>query len=574
MLILMVGIWTIWCYLTKVLGAPHAQLQPEGMLTRAARKRAMQQDNTSSSSSADPSCAGDKTACPATKRQACTSDVISPLCDIAPCFNGDAGGSGNSHNFTVFIQDWIRPGSNPEIAVKSQTGKRVEARIECHLGDKWEELPCHQRRHRLASTGDRQLDQLLDGFELAGYSIQRPLHRGHHGHILLVWHNLRKRYAVLKLLHKPWKGRDVSGADRGSEAMLWTVEVPPYMRLQHELSHPGVVAIQDTSLLGGRVCLLLEHCEAGPLEQLLNASPACLFSEGVARRYMYQLVDVLEWLHARDISHCDVSTAHLLIDQNDRLKLTDFSSAQREVGVQRVLISVGMTPGYRPPEVLQVALTTPQAVDMWQTGVVLYRMLSGRLPYPPPTRYVISDPPPGGGSDLMAAQPSSVMSAPSLTLSNYYHPMSQIAGMNHNTGQAHTAVNPSTLPTSMTAANSLLLPRTPRHRNQGPPLSGMGNDCLSNGSGISATAVLTEMQNGPNLPENAAVSLSTSAIQLLKGLLQSSPADRFTLARLRHSDWYRAGSTTTHIGNFYRVHCPRRITTSQQEADLKMQWQV
>ena len=306
----------------------------------------------------------------------------------------------------------------------------------------------------------------------------------------------------------------------------------------------------------------MEYCEAGRLLDLLNASPASLFSEGVSRRYLHQLVEVLEWLHDRDIAHCDISTNHLLVDENNRLKLTDFSCAQTQVNRQRVLLGVGSTPGFRPPEVLQVVASTPRAVDMWQLGVVLYRMLTGRMPYPALTRRLLADP----GSDMPSCrEPELTSSDPGLenytTCSNRPRTLYTLEVMvkkyvsSSSTVMGGEKPAPTPIEHSYAACSKL-------------------SDLNCEMEAVSASDLIKRMHSDLDVSVGEAVLLSTAAQQLLKGLLQAVPTERYTLARLKHSDWYRACMRIPHIGNFYRVHRPHRLTPGKLENDLKTKWQV
>jgi serine/threonine protein kinase/dipeptidyl aminopeptidase/acylaminoacyl peptidase len=118
---------------------------------------------------------------------------------------------------------------------------------------------------------------------------------------------------------------------------------------------------------------------------------------------MRQVLDALTYVHGRQVIHRDVKPSNILVDDSGNVKLLDFGTARLvDATAEAALTKTGVfafTPEYASPEQMR---GEPVAVasDLYSTGVLLYRLLTGRLPYR------IADPSPAGVAKVIAgAQP-------------------------------------------------------------------------------------------------------------------------------------------------------------------------
>ncbi len=115
----------------------------------------------------------------------------------------------------------------------------------------------------------------------------------------------------------------------------------------------------------------------------------CDFAAAVCRMGM-QMAEALQFAHLRGILHCDVKPANVLVNPYGRPLLADFNIAV-DVEKRKSGSRVGGTLGYMAPEQLALWLReSSQPVDkrsdLYSLGVVLFEMLTGRLPFPIPTQ--------------------------------------------------------------------------------------------------------------------------------------------------------------------------------------------
>jgi len=144
------------------------------------------------------------------------------------------------------------------------------------------------------------------------------------------------------------------------------------------IDHPNVVnmhAIFDTEDI---LFIVMELMEGGELyEEIVKRKT---FTEADASQLVRQLCEALQYLHKRGIVHRDLKLENLLLKKKGGLeiKLADFGLSKLYSGA--ALQTACGTPFYVAPDVLLGSGYGPP-VDMWSVGVLLYVLLSGRLPF-------------------------------------------------------------------------------------------------------------------------------------------------------------------------------------------------
>jgi hypothetical protein len=153
-------------------------------------------------------------------------------------------------------------------------------------------------------------------------------------------------------------------------------------RLASALAHPRLVPVLDAGDDRGAPYIAMELVEGTTLEQRL-ASGALPWEEAV--RIAAGILEGLQALHAAGIVHRDVKPSNVLLDAKGEPRLTDFGLALTadSTRITKTGAFIG-TLRYIAPEIMTGEPATA-ASDLWSTGFVLYRMLTGRNALDAPT---------------------------------------------------------------------------------------------------------------------------------------------------------------------------------------------
>jgi eukaryotic-like serine/threonine-protein kinase len=145
------------------------------------------------------------------------------------------------------------------------------------------------------------------------------------------------------------------------------------------LAHPNIATLYDYGEMDGRPFMAFQYLPAGSLEDRLAAGAA--LPDQDTERIARDLAAGLAYAHAHGVVHRDLKPANVLFDASGRAKLADFGIAR--VGDEAGLTSAGTvlgTAAYLAPEQAAGEPATP-ASDVYAFGLILFRMLTGRLPF-------------------------------------------------------------------------------------------------------------------------------------------------------------------------------------------------
>jgi formylglycine-generating enzyme required for sulfatase activity/tRNA A-37 threonylcarbamoyl transferase component Bud32 len=146
------------------------------------------------------------------------------------------------------------------------------------------------------------------------------------------------------------------------------------------LQHPHIQPIYDFGEHEGQPYLVMGHMPGGSLSYRIRESGTGL-PPGEAARITTQIASALDYTHGQRIIHRDVKSSNIFFDQEGDAFLIDFSIAMViEENAQPTGSVIVGTPAFMAPEIAEQKDITP-AVDIYALGVVLFEMLTGRLPF-------------------------------------------------------------------------------------------------------------------------------------------------------------------------------------------------
>lgn len=212
------------------------------------------------------------------------------------------------------------------------------------------------RRHAPAAGGAER--SVL--FHWGGLEAERLLGEGSFGEVYRAYDPWLGRHVALKLF-------------RGFDNAVGLDEARRLARLRHH----NVLSVYGCGVHDGRAGLWSELIEGRTLADAVAAEGA--LSEAEAVRVARDLAQALSVVHGAGLVHGDVKAENLMRESGGRVVLMDFGAG----GEARLLAAarlVSGTPRYLPPEVLDGAPPSV-ASDIYACGVLLYLLLSARLPY-------------------------------------------------------------------------------------------------------------------------------------------------------------------------------------------------
>ena len=144
-----------------------------------------------------------------------------------------------------------------------------------------------------------------------------------------------------------------------------------------KLKHINIVKIYEIKETLNNYYIFMEYCDKGELFHYIVSKHR--IEENEASYFFYQLINGLEYIHANNIVHRDLKPENLLLCKGDILKIIDFGLSNYYNG--RLLKTPCGSPCYASPEMLSGQKYNGYCIDIWSTGIILYAMVCGYLPF-------------------------------------------------------------------------------------------------------------------------------------------------------------------------------------------------
>ncbi len=149
------------------------------------------------------------------------------------------------------------------------------------------------------------------------------------------------------------------------------------------LDHPGVVKTFDGEERS-RVYMVIEWVNGRLLRSILNEEKQLGVDRAV--KITLGICDALDYMHKRGVVHRDLKPENVMVDEDDNIKLIDFGIAMKEDARRLTFVNLSAalgTPDYISPEQVK-GQRGDQRSDVYALGIMLYEMLTGRVPFAGP----------------------------------------------------------------------------------------------------------------------------------------------------------------------------------------------
>ena len=199
------------------------------------------------------------------------------------------------------------------------------------------------------------------------YKILRTLGRGSFSKVKEAVHLLTGEAVAIKVLDK--------SRICGDEDMA---RVDREMKILKSLDHPNLVPVYEIFETDKYFFFVMEHASKGELSDYI-CELECL-PENTANKMFMQLISAVEYLHQQGIAHRDIKPSNILLKDNLDVMLIDFGLGNMYQANEHMSTPCG-SPCYAAPEVISASSYEPIGVDVWSSGITLFAMIAGYLPF-------------------------------------------------------------------------------------------------------------------------------------------------------------------------------------------------
>ncbi len=211
-------------------------------------------------------------------------------------------------------------------------------------------------------------DQKITSNEiLKDYTIKGELGKGTFSTVYLATKNTTLSKVAIKILEK---SKIINQDD--------LTRVLREISILKSFNSPNVIKIYEIIENPTNYYIIMEFCEYGELFNHIVEEQR--LSEEESSYFFYQLINGLEYIHHNNVVHRDLKPENLLISGDNLLKIIDFGLSNYFDGKKLLSTPCG-SPCYASPEMVSGNNYNGFNIDVWATGIILYAMLCGYLPF-------------------------------------------------------------------------------------------------------------------------------------------------------------------------------------------------
>lgn len=212
--------------------------------------------------------------------------------------------------------------------------------------------------------------------KIGKYKLIREVGRGATATVYLAEHPQYPEPVALKL---------VRFDDKAKDEAKWNRRMMKLLRAERDVSsrldHPNIIKIFDSTVEKDYAYIVMEYFPGATLEQYCSFQNLLPLHRVIGM--VFKCAMALDYAYRQGVVHRDIKPANILVDEHDNVKITDFGLAlnvsKKSSSDSTFIMGVG-SPAYMSPEQIK-GYPLNQKTDLFSLGVVLFHMLTGRLPF-------------------------------------------------------------------------------------------------------------------------------------------------------------------------------------------------
>ena len=221
---------------------------------------------------------------------------------------------------------------------------------------------------------DSQIPASIDKYEIVGV-----LGKGATSTVYLAFDAFTERKVAVKLF-------DFSLLSDPEYGYKYRKMIANEASLVGRLNHPHIVGIYDAALNQDKCYIVMEYVEGESLEKY--GQPESLLPIVKVVEIIFKCALALDFASRNGVIHRDIKPANIMMCRNGDIKIADFGAAVLTRIDKTELVGVG-SPAFMSPEQIRLDPLSQQT-DIYSLGVVMYRLLTGRMPFEAENSYSLS----------------------------------------------------------------------------------------------------------------------------------------------------------------------------------------
>ncbi|KAJ9110869.1 hypothetical protein QFC19_001378 [Naganishia cerealis] len=218
-----------------------------------------------------------------------------------------------------------------------------------------------------------------DAKMIGQWRIGRTIGKGSSGRVKIAKHSITGKYAAIKIVPKGLiLNSRMSMSQAGARADKVLLGIEREIVIMKLIDHPNVLNLYDVWETSGELYLIMEYVPGGELFDYLVKRGR--LPETEALHYFQQIIHAVDYCHRFNICHRDLKPENLLLDKDKNIKVADFGMAAWEASEKMLETSCG-SPHYASPEIVAGQAYHGSCSDIWSCGIILFALITGRLPF-------------------------------------------------------------------------------------------------------------------------------------------------------------------------------------------------